>query len=72
MHPVGRDSVEIFRFEYHPVDDVPHRFRVLLASEAGELRKVRERQLEQGWELVEVVSIEYFEFSDEASGDADL
>jgi len=70
VKPVEQDPTEIFRFEYHPVDGPPRRFRVVLDSRHGALRRINERETDSGWELVDANEIDYFEFNDEPSESA--
>lgn len=65
MRLVDQDIREIFRFEYHPVADVPHRFRIIVSTSSGDLKRVTEQQTRTGWSTVDTQEIDYFEFSDE-------
>lgn len=56
---------EIFRLEYHPIDDSPRRIRFRLQGGSNRIERVTERLTEGEWEPVDLEVIDYFEYSDE-------
>jgi hypothetical protein len=64
VRPVADDSVEIFRFEYHPENGNPRRLRVVMDADDA-LYFVTEFNSKTGWRISDRESIDYFEYSDE-------
>jgi len=66
----GRRDVELFRFEYHPLDDHDHRVRVLTTPRG--LCVLTEERAPDGWETIGTTDIGYFEYSDEDTNTSEL
>ncbi|MFC7020852.1 MULTISPECIES: hypothetical protein [Haloarcula] len=64
MHGGDLAIEEIFRFEYHPIEDVPRRFRIVMVPGSSDIRRLSERYTGDGWRVLDSQPIEYFEFSD--------
>jgi hypothetical protein len=56
---------EIFCFEYHPINGMERRLRVVLTEGSLSLYRIEERHTADGWERIDSEAIEYFEYSDE-------
>lgn len=66
----GSRDVELFRFEYHPLDGLDHRIRILTTPRG--LRVLTEERAPGGWETVDATPIGYFEYSDEDTNTSEL